>query len=235
MAQRIDRFNQQRNATRALLEWLAVAAISTLAALALTCTARAAEPEAGLMLRPGVESGIAPGELPADGWYRITHKQAALQVQAVAEPVPALGEEEAEEIDTRYIRVPGARIAEGRLPTVAFARGTLTPRIDHAYQLALAGKPFTLTVRNGLRNKDGVAYGQGALYSVSTGDDSYSFYLEGGFGWESQILLAADLDSDGRPDFIVQAGGQEMLLLSSRADAGNTPPAAVLSLMADGC
>ena len=38
-----------------------------------------------------------------------------------------------------------------------------------------------------------------------------------------------DADSDGKPDFIVQAGGQEVLLLSSQARPGLTPPAAVLA------
>ena len=237
MAQRIDRFNQQRTATRNLMEWLAVAAASTLAALALTCNARAAQPESGegLMLRPGIEHGMDPADLPSDGWYRVTHKQTGLHVQHVAAPVPVAGEEEAEAIDTRYIRVPGTRIAEGRLPTVAFSRGAMTPRLDHPYQLALGDTPFTLVVRNGLRNSAGVAYGYGAVYSVSVGEDSYSFHLEGGAGWETRILLAADLDSDGKPDFIVQIGDQEVLLLSSRAHTGLNPPAAVLSLMTDGC
>lgn len=235
MANRIDRFHQQRNATRNLLEWLAVAAASTVLAACIVTSARAAEPDDGLMLRPGIEHGIDPVTTPRDGWYRVTHKEASLQVQAVSAPVPVPGEEEAEAIDTRYIRVPGARIAEGRLPTVAFTRGALTPRIDHAYQLALGDTPFTLMVRNGLRNGAGVAYGGGAVYSVSLGEDSYSFHLEGGPGWETQILLAADIDSDGRPDFIVRIGDQEVLLLSSRAHMGLNPPAAVLSLMNDGC
>lgn len=237
MAQRIDRFNQQRTATRNLMEWLAVAAAGTLAALALASNARAAQPatDDGLMLRPGIEHGMDPADLPAGGWYRMTHKQTGLHVQPVSAPVPVPGEEEAEAIDTRYIRVPGTRIAEGRLPTVAFSHGVLTPRVDHVYQLALGDTPFTLTVRNGLRNGAGVAYGDGAVYSVSVGEGSYSFHLEGGAGWETRIVLVADLDSDGKPDFIVQIGDQEVLLLSSRAHTGLNPPAAVLSLMTEGC
>ena len=240
MAQRLDRFQQRRASTRNLLEWLGVSAAGVIAALALTCNARAAEPDvvAGLMLRPGVQADGVDGDvasLPTDGWYRVTHKAMALQVQAVAAPVSAPGEEEAEAVDTRYIRVPGTRIAEGLLPTVAFRRGILVPRIDHTYQLALGDAPFTLTVSNGLRTKAGVAYGQGAVYTVHIDDQSYSFHLDGGAGWESVILAAADLDSDGKPDFIVQIGGQEVLLLSSQTQPGLNPPAAVLALMVDGC
>ena len=226
MAHRIDRFHQQRNATRNLLEWLAVAAIATLAALALTChPARAAElepPPAGQMIRPSLEF-VDIAYLPADGWYRVTDKVGGLLVQAVDAPVSAPGEEEAEAIDTRYIRVPGARIAEGWLPALSDATGVLAPATGRAYQMELAGTPFTLTVRNGL------------VYTVSLGHESYSFHLEGGMASDSEVLTVVDLDSDGRPDFIVRVGGQELLLLSSLANPGLNPPAAVLVLRDDGC
>lgn len=225
MAQRIDRFTQQRTATRNLLEWLGVAAVSTLAALALTCNVQAAEPDAphiGQMLRPSVElADIA--ELPADGWYRVTDKVGALLVQAVAAPVSVPGEEEAEAIDTRYIRVPGARIAEGRLPAISDAGGVLAPGQGDCYQFELDGVPFALTVRNGL------------VYTVRMDEEFYSFHLEGGMSSDSQVLTVVDLDSDGKPDFIVRVGDREMLLLSSLANPGLNPPAAVLALHADGC
>jgi hypothetical protein len=215
MANRIDRFQQQRHATRNLLEWLAVAAAATLAALALTChPARAAEPQ-GQMLRPGHDTGA---DLPADGWYRVTSKQDALQVLPVDAPVSAPGEEEAEAIDTRYIRVPGARIAEGRLPTVAFADGLLAPQPDTAYPLALGGQHFTLSVSSA------------GVLTVSAAEGSYSFSLEAGMEGGLTILAAADIDSDGLPDFIVQWGELEALLLSSRTQSGINPPAAVFAL-----
>ena len=215
MANRIDRFHAQRNATRNLLEWLAVAALATVAALALTCNiARAAEPE-GQMLRPGFD---AEADLPSDGWYRVINKQGALQVLPVDAPVSAPGEEEAEAIDTRYIRVPGARIAEGRLPTVAFADGLLAPEADKAYALALGGQHFTLAVSS-----------TGVL-TVSVAEGSYSFSLEGDIERGLTILAAADIDSDGLPDFIVRLGELEALLLSSRTQPGLNPPAAVFAL-----
>ena len=237
MAHRLDRFHQHRATTRHALGWFGVAAASlVLASFAVTCSAQS-EPHAGLMLRPDMADGMDGDRAnwPTGNWYRVTSKAQALQVQAVAAPVSAHGEEEAEAVDTRYIRVPGARIAEGLLPIVAFPRGVLTPRVDHAYRLTLDGQAFTLTVSNGLRSKAGVAYGDGAVYTVRIGNDSYSYHLAGGPGWESTVLAAADLDGDGKPDFIVQIGGQEVLLLSSQAQAGLNAPAAVLALQADGC
>jgi hypothetical protein len=87
----------------------------------------------------------------------------------------------------------------------------------------------------GLRNKAGVAYGEGAVYTVTSGGETWSFHVPGSYGWETTIVFAADLDGDRKPDFIVQINGQETLLLSSRAKAGLNPPAAVLAVMSDGC
>lgn len=221
MAQRLDRFRQHRTSTRNLLEWLGVAAASiVLAAFTVTCSAQ--DTPVGQMLRPGVEA-IDIAHLPADGWYRVTDKDGALQVQAVAAPVSVPGEEEAEAIDTRYIRVPGARIAEGRLPTVAQASRVLAAGDNRAFQLALAGTPFTLTVRNGL------------VYTVAIGEDSYSFHVDGGMSAESELVAVADIDSDSKPDFILRVGDRELLLLSSFANPGLNPPAAVLVIHTDGC
>lgn len=198
----------------------------------------------------------SPDRWPTSGWVRVTHKAGALQVQAVPAPARGLppflheiavqvadpdaplaarGESEAEAVDTRYLRIPGARMAEGRLPTVAFPRGTLTPRVDHPYPLVLGETQFTLTVQNGLRNKAGVAYGQGAVYTVQMGEHTMRWHLDSGYGWETRVLAAADLDSDGLPDFIVQAGDEEMLLLSSRTQPGRNAPAAVLAVQSHGC
>ena len=221
MAQRLDRFQQHRTSTRNFVEWLGVAAVSIVLAT-FTVTSSAGDLPVGQMLRPvGEASDIA--QLPTDGWYRVTDKDSALQVQAVAAPVSAPGEEEAEEIDTRYIRIPGARIAEGRLPTAADTGIVLAPGLNRAFNFELAGTPFTLTVRNGL------------VYTVTTGEDSYSFYVDGGMSEEGEVLAVADIDSDGKPDSILRVGDRELLLLSSFANSGLNPPAAVLVMHTDGC
>lgn len=211
--------------------------------------------DAGGYVLPAALAG-SPGQWPTGGWYRVTHKASSLQVQAVPAPVRGLppflhdiavqvadpdapvaarGESEAEAVDTRYLRIPGARMAEGRLPVVAFPRGVLVPRPDHPYQLALGAAPFTLTVQDGLRSRAGVAYGQGAVYTVQMGEHTMRWHLQGGSGWDTRVLAAADLDSDGKPDFIVQSGGEEVLLLSSRAQPGRNAPAAVLAVQSHGC
>ncbi len=219
-----------------------------------------------VMLRPGVwDQGVGsyllpaglgsqPHQWPTGGWVRVTHKVGHLQVQAVAAParglpaflhdialqatIPGYGEaaDEAEIVDTRYLRVPGTKLVEGRLPTVHFSSGVLRPKLDHSYALQLGETPFTLTVQNGLRSRTGVPYGGGALYSVAYGGETYTWLL-GQHGWDSVVLAVADLDGDGKPDFIVQVGGNnsgdEFLLLSSRARPGRNAPVAVLS--SQGC
>ena len=58
-------------------------------------------------------------------------------------------------------------------------------------------------------------------------------YLLDGFGWDSEIQFAGDLDRDGRPDFIVYVNGNNAgtwyVLLSSEAKPGMNEPAASLT------
>lgn len=207
--------------------------------------------DVGSFLLPGTLA-VAPHHWPRDGWVRITHKPGHLDVAAVPAPASGLPDflndiavqvsapggthdtvaNEAEAEDTLYLRVPGVRLATGRLPTVAFARGTLRPRLDHPYALQLGRTAFTLTVHNGQRNSAGVAYGEGARYVVAMGGQTYTWQL-GQYGWDSTVLAVADLDADGLPDFIVSVGGSnsgdEFLLLSSQARPGRNEPAATLS------
>ena len=206
-----------------------------------------------------------PKTWPTDGWYRVTQKAGGLQVQAVPQPskglpdflyeiamqvidptvrVYARPEMEAEVIDTRYIRVPGVALTQGFVPSVKFSRTVLRPQIDHSYQLSLGEQPFAFSVQNGLRNKAGVAYGQGAQYTVSyerngqTESFVYALGQHGNADGQSTVILAvADIDGDGLPDFIVQAdgGGEEFLLLSTQAQPGRNAPTAVLAMDMGGC
>ena len=209
--------------------------------------------------------GALPKTWPADGWFRVTQKAGGLQVSAVPAPskglpdflyeiamqvvdplarVYARPEMEAEVIDTRYIRVPGVTLAQGLAPTVRFSHTVLRPLLDHSYALSLGEQAFTLSVQNGQRSPAGVAYGQGAQYTVSyerNGHlETYSYPLGhyGNFDAHSTVIQAvADLDGDGLPDFIVQAdgGAQEFLLLSTQAKPGRNAPTAVLATDMGGC
>ena len=91
-------------------------------------------------------------------------------------------------------------------------------------------------MRNGLRGKDGRAYGDGAQYSIEYDGNTYAYSL-GEFGWDSTITAIADLDGDGKPDFIISVGGNnsgyEAILLSSTAQPGSNVPTA--SLRSTGC
>ena len=270
MSNRLNKLNERLQARRNLLTWFGIAAAgAVIAAIAVTNAHAAGPADEGVMLRPGTwtqEPGsyvlptaldANPRNWPTVGWFRVTNKGSALQVQAVPAPERGMpdflreiavqvidagapettrGEAEAEAIDTRYIRVPGVQLTEGRLPQVRFPRGVLTPRMDHAYEFALGDTPFILLVQNGLRSRAGVAYGDGAVYTVQSGGQTWEFHVPGGAGWETRVLAAADLDGDGKPDLIVQVGDQETLLLSSRAKPGLNPPAATLALHGgDGC
>ncbi len=59
-------------------------------------------------------------------------------------------------------------------------------------------------------------------------------YLLDGFGWDSEIQYAGDIDADGKPDFIVYVNGNNsgtwFVLLSSQAKAGMNVPAAELTV-----
>ena len=235
-------------------------------ALALPAAQAAAPAEPGTMLREGVwGDGVGQFELPAtlravppqswprDGWYRIvTDKNGLRSERVVAEggqppaflaaiaaqlgaPAP---DTMVEYPDRIFLRVADVPLREGMLATYRFRNGTsrLTPTLDFRYELEFAGQPFAFTVQNGLRRANGASYGSGALYTIEYDGNRYE-YLLGEFGWESHVEAIADLDGDGKPDFIVHVAGNnsgyQAVLLSSKARPGRNVPTA--SLVNGGC
>ena len=140
--------------------------------------------------------------------------------------------------DEIYLRVTGVRLREGSVPVYLFKNGTanLLPQLDNRYALKLGSKEFAFTVHNGFRTKAGATYGEGAQYVIEYDGQAYRYNL-GQFGWASRIIAIADLDGDGKPDFIIHVDGSnsgyEAVLLSSKAKPGDNVPTA--SLSSTGC
>jgi len=203
-----------------------------------------------MILMPGTYNDVGAWNfdlttVPLDGWVVLekTARETTLSrapVHTDGRPVflPAVQDGTAPaEVDLEgqgeryYLRLPGTSLHAGTVEEVPLKRRSLTPILDHRYELMQGTQPFALTVRNGLRNRDGKPYGEGAHYAIEIGGDRFEYFLPG-FGWQSRIDVAGDLDGDGRPDFVVTVGGSNSwavyLLLSSKAQPGMNAPVAAL-------
>ena len=130
-------------------------------------------------------------------------------------------------------------LVEGSQPAYVFQNKTSHLRPEA--RLPLRAPPRRAAVRadrsrNGLRTAGGAPYGSGAHYTIEYDGNVYEYVL-GEFGWDSTIEAIADLDGDGKPDFIIAVAGNnsgyEAILLSSKATPGRNVPTA--SLFAHGC
>lgn len=213
--------------------------------------------EVGTFFVPKVFEGIDPARWPVDHWHRFQIGATSIQ----AEPVPAQRgappefleriiaqiktplpdpppSDETDETNIFYVRIPGANLVDGAIQPYLFKNGTprLAPLLDTRYSLVLNSKPFAFTVRNGVRGRNGAPYGDGAYYTVEYEGQAFEYSL-GGYGWNSKIRAIADLDGDGKPDFVLHVDGTDSsnegigsyaVLLSSRAKPGKNAPTASL-------
>lgn len=199
-----------------------------------------------------------PDAWPVDQWYRLTLTAQALKVGAVVSPPTSqpkflgnIGQQltapedaalqeklSAANYNVSYLRVPGVTLKTGVISPYRFRNGTpqLAPKLDHRYELMLGTQAFAFTVQNGLRGRNGEPYGDGAVYIIEYDGKTFEYRL-GEFGWDSRIMTIADIDGDGKPDFMINVGGNnsgyEAVLLSSVAKPGVNP--ATASLRSTGC
>ncbi len=217
----------------------------------------------GSFLIPQAFEKLKPSAWPTDGWIRLVIHADRIERQLVSQPkrqvpgflqsilaqmepaaesissgAPSSETESAALTNYLYLRVPNVRITSGTSMAYRFNNGTsgLKPILDHRYELQLGQKAFAFTVRNGLRNSQGVAYGEGAHYTIEYDGHKYEYDL-GGFGWDSNVVAIADIDGDGKPDFVISGSGSnsgyDAVILSSIAKPGKNSPSASLGWL--GC
>ena len=166
-------------------------------------------------------AGVPSPDWPVDGWYRLAPAGKSVEVRAVTPSDMERGEAD----DATYVRVPGARLVEGRRPLYRFSNVILRPRAGHQYELMLGKTRFSFIV-------DGDE--QGTHYAITYGGETYTYVL-GQPAAANRIHTVADLDGDAMPDFLVEVGAERFLLLSTQAQPGANVPSAQLWAMGEGC
>jgi len=165
-------------------------------------------------------AGAPSPDWPVDGWYRLTPSGKSIEVRAAKPSEP----DEVEAESAMYVRVPGARLKEGRRPLYRFANVILRPKVGHQYELMLGKTRFSFTVESDEH---------GTQYAITYGGETHNYVL-GLPAAATRVHAIADLDGDAMPDFLVEVGDDTFLLLSTVAKPGQNPPSAQLWAMG-GC
>jgi len=167
-------------------------------------------PEQGLLLdaqtwREEVTTAQT-GPWPTDGWYRLVASDQGVDVRRVKPAdrgtVPA---------DAMFFRMKGTTLKTGMHPSqrqLEILHRDLAPRMANRFSLQVA--EVDASVR----------------YDISYGGHSYT-YVMGPRGTSTSVRGVADIDGDGRPDFVVDVEGlATYVLLSSKAQPGFNLPTA---------
>ena len=200
--------------TRALARYALVAAAAA-AAASLWAQNR---PEQGLMLDAQTwseEVAVAStGPWPADGWYRLVASDDGVEVRSV-KPT----DRGAVPQDALFFRLKGMTLKTGTRPSQSQLE------ILHRANAPTPAGRFSLQVAE---------VDASVRYEIGYGGHSYT-YVVGPAGASTRVRAVADIDGDGRPDFLVDVNGlATYLLLSSRAQPGLNLPTAEMPAF-DGC
>ena len=166
-------------------------------------------------------AGAPSPDWPVDGWYRLTPSGRSMEVRAAKPSEP----DDVEAESAMYVRVPGARLKEGRRPMYRFSNVILRPKVGHQYELMLGKTRFSFAVESNEH---------GTQYAITYGGETHNYVL-GLPAAATRVHAVADLDGDAMPDFLVDVGDERFLLLSTQAKPGQNPPSAQLWAMGEGC
>lgn len=195
----------RRNTLPRALARFALVASAALAAASLWAQTR---PEQGLLLdaQTWQEEVVtaATGPWPEQGWYRIVAGMQGVEVRGV-KPTDA----DAAPADALFFRLRGTALKTGM----------------HANQMPLEMLAPAAAGRFSVQVEEVAA---GVQYTIGYGGHTYT-YLVGPTGASTNVRGVADLDGDGRPDFVIDVEGETTyLLLSSQARPGPNLPTAEL-------